>query len=137
MNLPDHELSPPPRRVADLPSHVHRIHADDFLSHPICYPSTSGNKEPSPWPDKIGDKTKDGSIVWTMAGKVVSLADRITADQLADEALKAQWALGDYEPYDCANCGRQRVCKCPNGKHRCEKCNWVPEDRAYAPVSNR
>ena len=66
---------------------------------------------------------------------VPSLADRISAEQAAESAERAQWALGDYEPYPCPNCGRERLCKCPNGKHRCEKCNWVPEDRAFAPIS--
>lgn len=23
---------------------------------------------------------------------------------------------------------------CPNGKHRCEKCNWVPEENTYATI---
>ena len=48
--------------------------------------------------------------------------------------LLAQWALGDYVG-ECPNCGRSRLCACPNGKRRCEKCNWCPEDEDYAPVS--
>jgi hypothetical protein len=96
----------------------------------------SGPQEPT-FHQKPGERTTDGGIVWVNAGKPKSLSESIAAQDAEDEALRAQWTLGEYEPYDCANCGRQRVCKCPNGKHRCEKCNWVPEDRAFAPVSNR
>ena len=46
------------------------------------------------------------------------------------------WALGDYADQDCPHCGRSRLCLCPNGKHRCEKCNWCPELNAYAPVND-
>lgn len=48
------------------------------------------------------------------------------------QALREAWALGDYVG-ECPNCGRHRLCRCPNGKRRCEKCNWCPEDGAYAP----
>lgn len=50
-----------------------------------------------------------------------------------DEALKAEWGLGDYIETPCEYCNRVRVCVCPNGKHRCEKCNWCPEDKEFAP----
>lgn len=50
-----------------------------------------------------------------------------------EERLHEEWALGDYCG-ECPNCGRQRLCECPNGKRRCEKCNWVPEDSTYCPV---
>lgn len=53
----------------------------------------------------------------------------------AEEAEFQGWALGDYVERDCPNCGRHRLCACPNGKHRCEKCDWCPEDGAYAPVN--
>jgi hypothetical protein len=26
------------------------------------------------------------------------------------------------------------VCKCSNGKRRCEKCNWVIDDKNYCPI---
>jgi len=65
-----------------------------------------------------------------------SIAESISRSQQEDEAKYNAWYLGDYIETGCENCGRQRVCRCPNGKHRCEKCNWVPEDQAYAPVSN-
>lgn len=50
-----------------------------------------------------------------------------------EEADRLQWDLGDYDNPDngCPNCGRHRVCKTPNGKHRCEKCNWIIEDNKY------
>lgn len=51
-----------------------------------------------------------------------------------EEAERAVWMLGDYTTDDCPNCGRQRLCKCHNGKTRCEKCNWVVEDQAYCAV---
>lgn len=56
----------------------------------------------------------------------------------AEAARRAEWALGDYDNGDdgCPNCGRSRLCVCPNGKHRCEKCNWCPELGDYAPVDN-
>jgi len=43
----------------------------------------------------------------------------------------SQWDTGDYVEQHCSNCGRQRVRKCDNGKHRCDKCNWVIEDNGY------
>lgn len=51
------------------------------------------------------------------------------------EQMLDQWRLGEYDNGEagCPNCGRSRLCRCPNGKRRCEKCNWVPEDNAYCP----
>lgn len=53
-----------------------------------------------------------------------------------ENRLHDEWRLGEYDNGDtgCPNCGRMRLCLCPNGKHRCEKCNWSPELGAYAPV---
>lgn len=46
----------------------------------------------------------------------------------------AEWRSGDYAAgRKCPKCGRVRVCLCLNGKHRCEKCNWCPEDNVYVP----
>lgn len=67
----------------------------------------------------------------------MSIADSIAEEWARDDADRAAWALGEYVPTGCESCGRMRVCKCPNGKHRCEKCNWVPEDQSYCPVSLR
>ena len=49
------------------------------------------------------------------------------------EEFQSKWRLGGYENLEngCEKCGRSRVCKCPNGKHRCEKCNWCPEEKRY------
>jgi hypothetical protein len=69
--------------------------------------------------------------------KFDDLGARISAEQQRESAEKDAWHLGDYISGSCENCGRQRVCICPNGKHRCEKCNWVPEDQMYCPISNR
>jgi ribosomal protein L37AE/L43A len=62
------------------------------------------------------------------------ISDSIAAEQSREKTEREAWALGDYEPYPCPHCGRHRLCKCPNGKHRCQKCNWVPEDEMYAPI---
>jgi hypothetical protein len=52
-----------------------------------------------------------------------------------DDADREAWSLGEYDGNPCPNCARQRLCLCPNGKHRCEKCNWCPEDGEYAPIN--
>lgn len=49
----------------------------------------------------------------------------------AQEARRSEWCLGEYTGEDCEKCGRERVCKCENGKRRCEKCNWCPEEQRY------
>lgn len=51
-----------------------------------------------------------------------------------DRSKNDAWSLGDYTGVACVNCGRDRVCECPNGKTRCEKCNWVEGDDAYCSV---
>lgn len=58
-----------------------------------------------------------------------------STDHNAEEAEFQGWAFGDYIEQDCPSCGRNRLCACPNGKHRCEKCNWCPELGDYAPVN--
>jgi ribosomal protein L37AE/L43A len=59
------------------------------------------------------------------------------AQSVSDEMeLKEAWALGEYVEIPCPNCNRMRLCECDNGKHRCEKCNWVPENNAYCEVSS-
>jgi hypothetical protein len=52
-----------------------------------------------------------------------------------DHDPRGAWDLGDYDngEHGCPRCGRSRLCQCPNGKHRCEKCNWCPELGTYAP----
>lgn len=47
------------------------------------------------------------------------------------DTKERKYDLGDYVSEDCPNCGRQRLCICENGKHRCEKCNWVVEENMY------
>lgn len=51
-----------------------------------------------------------------------------------EEAERKAWALGGYTGEPCPNCSRLRLCHCDNGKTRCEKCNWVPEDGGYCCV---
>ena len=48
-----------------------------------------------------------------------------------EDKEKAEWASQGYVAEDCPNCGRQRLEKCANGKHWCEKCNWIVEDKEY------
>lgn len=67
----------------------------------------------------------------------MNISDSIQREWDRDEAEKEAWSLGDYTPDACPNCSRMRLCKCPNGKTRCEKCNWVVEDEFYCPLSNR
>ena len=43
----------------------------------------------------------------------------------------SEWESQGYVSEPCSNCGRTRVEKCANGKHWCEKCNWVIEDKTY------
>lgn len=55
-----------------------------------------------------------------------------------EDRERAEWALGDYDngEHGCPHCGRARLCLCPNGKHRCEKCNWSPELNDYVPFND-
>lgn len=52
-----------------------------------------------------------------------------------EEKLLARNAakLGDYENPEggCPNCGRHRIMRGDDGKHRCEKCAWCIEDAGY------
>ena len=57
--------------------------------------------------------------------------------QKNDEEEQKEWAPTGYASMDCPNCGRHRVEKCENGKHWCEKCNWVIEDKKYFAPSWR
>lgn len=63
------------------------------------------------------------------------MREKLIFDDEEDQERSA-WALGDYANGDtgCPNCKRSRLCKCPNGKRRCEKCNWSPELNDYAPI---
>jgi hypothetical protein len=60
--------------------------------------------------------------------------DSIARMQDEDRQHREAWRLGEYAGV-CAHCGRERLCVCANGQHRCEKCNWCPELDDYAPVS--
>lgn len=61
----------------------------------------------------------------------MSIYDDIKRVQEEEDKRREEWALGEYIAAECEECGRQRVCKCANGKHRCEKCNWCPEEKRY------
>lgn len=79
--------------------------------------------------EATGQNSEDMHALRRWAGKLEEL-------KLALE--RGEWALGEYENGEtgCENCGRSRVCKCPNGKHRCEKCNWSPELKGYVPIND-
>jgi len=62
---------------------------------------------------------------------MATISESIQATWHEEDKTRAEWALGDYIRTPCENCGRHRVCICPNGKHRCEKCEWCPEDKCY------
>lgn len=65
----------------------------------------------------------------------MSFSDALDKELKYREAEESAWALGEYVSKPCPNCGRQRLCKCSNGKHRCEKCNWIPEDDSYCHLT--
>lgn len=56
-------------------------------------------------------------------------------DDKEEQKQIKDWSLGEYTGSACKNCGRNRVCKCPNGKTRCEKCNWVEALNDYCDHS--
>lgn len=61
----------------------------------------------------------------------------ITEEEMEKEDReREEWALGEYASDPCPKCGRRRLCRCDNGCHRCEKCNWSPELNSYAPFSD-
>lgn len=63
----------------------------------------------------------------------MSLDIGLEDEQKREELERAEWAFGDYDNGEngCPNCGRFRLCICGNGKHRCEKCSWCPEENKY------
>ena len=87
------------------------------------------------------DPDPDGELRRIADGldKMLAAETKLTREQIApaDTSTHEQdeWALGDYDngEHGCPNCGRSRLCLCPNGKHRCKKCNWCPELGTYAP----
>ena len=59
----------------------------------------------------------------------IELSTKADADELKNDELQ-QSKIGDYNnPKDgCPSCGRSRVMKGDDSKHRCEKCYWCIED---------
>ena len=45
-----------------------------------------------------------------------------------DYIVTWRFNLDDDSQSRCSNCGRNRISLCENGKHRCEKCDWSPEE---------
>lgn len=64
----------------------------------------------------------------------MTFSDKLQHQQKEEDDLLAEWSMGEYVADKCPNCGRLRLCKCDNGKHRCEKCNWVVEDNMYCSI---
>jgi hypothetical protein len=58
--------------------------------------------------------------------------DRSNAEEAAEREgwRSPQGYTGDK----CENCGRNRVLKCNNGKHVCEKCNWDQHAHKYSSM---
>ncbi len=52
-------------------------------------------------------------------------------DYTDEDRERGEWATLRYADFDCPNCERRRVEVCANGKHWCEKCDWVIEDKGY------
>jgi len=63
----------------------------------------------------------------------MGIAETMKQTQKEEEYIINQWALGEYIG-ECPNCKRQRLCRCTNGKSRCEKCNWIVEDNDYCVI---
>jgi len=67
----------------------------------------------------------------------IDLMESYKQEQAELDAFHAKWKLGEYDNGEdgCPNCGRARLCLCPNGFHRCEKCDWCPEEGKYITLS--
>lgn len=65
----------------------------------------------------------------------MSISKSMAETAAAEDAERAAWGFEHFLALPCPNCGRQRLQGCTNGKTRCEKCNWVVEDRDYCPVN--
>ena len=58
-------------------------------------------------------------------------SESMAADYKRLDRERKDWSASRYASFDCQKCGRQRVLECQNGKHWCEKCYWVVEDKEY------
>lgn len=65
----------------------------------------------------------------------MSLSKLIEESDTKEKTLQEECGLGEYVEVTCPNCKRMRLCECDNGKHRCEKCNWIPEDKTYCEIN--
>ena len=63
----------------------------------------------------------------------MSLSGEMQKDYRLQDKRQLDW-VGDYTKDECTKCGRFRVLLCNNGKHRCEKCGWCPEEDKYIGV---
>lgn len=63
-----------------------------------------------------------------------TIACSIAREQARIDQHALDWN-GDYNGEACENCSRERVMICSNGKRRCEKCGWSPEEGEYVPES--
>jgi len=65
-----------------------------------------------------------------------NLADIIREQQEEEAQQERDWS-GDYDGTTCPNCNRQRMLLCNNGRRRCEKCNWDPDEKCYSDAPLR
>lgn len=67
----------------------------------------------------------------------MSFYDREKEESKEQEIIRL-WrpATNHYTGEPCPNCGRNRLMLCNNGKTRCEKCNWIVDDKEYCTVSD-
>lgn len=61
----------------------------------------------------------------------MTLYDNLKNQYDIEESEIRDWKQGNYINKPCPKCKRIRVRKCENGKHICEKCSWVIEDKVY------
>jgi len=64
----------------------------------------------------------------------MSISESMAQTAAEEAAERKAWGFEHYIALPCPNCSRQRLHACPNGKTRCEACNWVVEDRGYCPL---
>lgn len=54
--------------------------------------------------------------------------------QEAERTKRDGFRAENYTGNACANCGRNRVMNCVNGRHVCEKCGWDADRNEYSEM---
>ncbi len=65
------------------------------------------------------------------------MMDAYDKEVAAERVIRDGYRAADYTGKPCANCGRNRVMNCANGKHVCEKCGWDADENNYDPRYNQ